>query len=73
MEHLVDCRGLKCPLPALVLAREVRARGAGVYRVRASDPAADVDIPDLCAERGWTCRVLGSGRFLVTVGPEAEA
>lgn len=49
----VDARGLRCPLPALRLARAVRENGAGAYRLLADDPAAQRDIPALCAERGW--------------------
>lgn len=49
----VDARGLRCPLPALRLARAVREGGAGSYLLRADDPAAQRDIPALCAERGW--------------------
>jgi tRNA 2-thiouridine synthesizing protein A len=50
----VDARGLRCPLPALRLARAVRESGPGRYRLLAGDPAAQTDIPALCAERGWS-------------------
>jgi tRNA 2-thiouridine synthesizing protein A len=49
----VDARALRCPLPALRLARAVREGGPGRYRLLADDPAAQGDIPALCAERGW--------------------
>jgi len=49
----VDARGLRCPLPALRLARAVREGGAGRYTLLADDPAAQADIPALCRERGW--------------------
>lgn len=51
--HEVDARGLRCPLPALRLARAVRENGARRYLLLADDPAAQRDIPALCAERGW--------------------
>ncbi len=61
----VDARGLRCPIPALRLARAVREGGPGRYRLLADDPAADADIPALCAERGWTLLEAGTGVFLV--------
>lgn len=61
----VDARGLRCPIPALRLARAVREGGPGYYRLLADDPAADADIPALCAERGWTLLEAGPGQFEV--------
>jgi tRNA 2-thiouridine synthesizing protein A len=61
----VDARGLRCPIPALRLARSVREGGPGRYRLRADDPAAEADIPALCAERGWTLLEASGGIFLV--------
>jgi tRNA 2-thiouridine synthesizing protein A len=61
----VDARGLRCPIPALRLARAVREGGPGRYRLLADDPAADADIPALCAERGWTLLEAGAGVFRV--------
>lgn len=63
--RLVDARGLKCPLPALRLARAVRESGAGPYRLLADDPAAKSDIPALCNERGWVLKSAGEGAFVV--------
>jgi tRNA 2-thiouridine synthesizing protein A len=59
----VDARGLRCPLPALRLARAVREGGPGRYLLLAEDPAAQADIPALCAERGWTLLSATEGRF----------
>jgi tRNA 2-thiouridine synthesizing protein A len=61
----VDARGLRCPIPALRLARAVREGGPGRYRLQADDPAADADIPALCAERGWALLEAAPGTFLV--------
>lgn len=61
----VDARGLRCPIPALRLARAVREGGAGRYRLLADDPAADADIPALCAERGWALLKADPGLFEV--------
>lgn len=63
----VDARGLRCPLPALRLARAVREGGPGRYRLVADDPAAGRDIPALAAERGWRVRALAGLVFEVEV------
>lgn len=49
----IDARGLLCPLPVLK-ARKVLAgaRPGTVLLLRASDPAAWVDVPHFCAEAG---------------------
>lgn len=66
---LVDARGLRCPLPALRLARAVREGGPGLYRLLADDPAAERDIPDLARERGWRLAAAGGGDFRLDVPP----
>lgn len=66
-QKLIDARGLRCPLPALRLARAIREQGSGHYRLLADDPAAERDIPALCNERGWTLQDQGAGGFLVLV------
>lgn len=63
--HEVDARGLRCPLPALRLARAVREKGPGRYCLLADDPAAEADIPALATERGWHLLDAGGGRFVV--------
>lgn len=52
---LIDARGLKCPWPALRLARAVRQSGGGggTFELIAEDPAAARDIPRLAEENGW--------------------
>lgn len=64
---LVQAQALRCPLPALALARAVREGGPGRYRLLADDPAAIADIPALCAERGWKLAATGDGWFDVIV------
>lgn len=51
---IIAAEGLRCPLPALRLAKAVRDHGPGLYHLVADDPAAETDIPALCSERGWT-------------------
>ena len=51
---IVDARGMRCPWPALRLARAMRTAPAGSsVELLADDPAAEADIPALAAERGW--------------------
>jgi tRNA 2-thiouridine synthesizing protein A len=48
----LDCRGQRCPLPVIALARRVAESPVGtVIRVLADDPAAANDIPAWCRLR----------------------
>jgi tRNA 2-thiouridine synthesizing protein A len=50
--ELLDCRGQRCPLPVIALARRLpELPVGGVVRVLADDPAAAVDIPAWCRLR----------------------
>jgi tRNA 2-thiouridine synthesizing protein A len=50
---VLDCRGQRCPLPVIALARRVPGVPVGaVVRVLADDPAAANDIPAWCRLRG---------------------
>ena len=50
---VLDCRGKRCPLPVIELARRIADVEIGsVLRVLADDPAAAVDIPAWCRMRG---------------------
>ena len=62
----VDARGLRCPWPALRLARAFR-QGAQDVRLRADDPLAAQEIAALAAERGWQVKKDGED-FLVQSG-----
>jgi tRNA 2-thiouridine synthesizing protein A len=49
----LDCRGQRCPLPVIALARRIGEVPVGtVIRVLADDPAAAADIPAWCRLRG---------------------
>lgn len=49
----VDARGLRCPAPVLRAAVAARGLPSGsVLRVRATDPAAAVDLPAWARMRG---------------------
>jgi len=51
-DEVVDCRGQRCPLPVIELARRLAQLPMGaVLRVLADDPAASSDIPAWCRLR----------------------
>ncbi len=53
MDHALDLRGLKCPLPVLRTGRALAALHPGDFLVlTATDPMAAIDIPNLLRERG---------------------
>jgi len=50
--HELDCRGQRCPLPVIALAKRLPQVEVGdVVRVLADDPAAALDIPAWCRLR----------------------
>lgn len=52
---LVDARGMRCPWPALRVARAVRMGGFGtLIHVAADDPAAPGELAKLAEANGWT-------------------
>jgi len=52
-DQVLDCRGQRCPLPVIALARALPTLEVGqVLRVLADDPAAATDIPAWCRIRG---------------------
>jgi tRNA 2-thiouridine synthesizing protein A len=52
---VLDCRGQRCPLPIIELARALPTLPIGtVLRVLADDPAAAIDVPAWCRMRGQT-------------------
>jgi tRNA 2-thiouridine synthesizing protein A len=51
----LDCRGQRCPLPVIALARRLPALPVGgVLRLLADDPAAAPDVAAWCRLRGQT-------------------
>ncbi|GGE88644.1 sulfurtransferase TusA family protein [Sphingomonas prati] len=52
---LVDTRGMRCPWPAVRLARAVRGGADGAhYILMADDPNAGSEIAALAAANGWS-------------------
>ena len=54
----IDARGLKCPWPALRLARAMRDEDS--VTIVADDPIAPSEIAALSAERGWQSEEISS-------------
>lgn len=51
---VLDLRGLKCPLPALMAKRRLNALARGVIvTVISDDPMAAVDVPHMCHQEGF--------------------
>ena len=49
----LDALGLLCPLPVLKIAKRMQELAIGeVLRVETDDPAALIDIPHFCNEKG---------------------
>lgn len=73
-EDVLDLRGLKCPLPALMTRRALARRPEGaILAVITDDPLAVLDIPHMCAGEGHqvirTEREGNVARFLLRRGP----
>jgi len=60
----IDARGMKCPWPALRVARAMR-EGAGAVIVTADDPVAPAELAALADGHGWTFAAIGADRFLL--------
>ena len=69
-ETFIDARAMRCPWPALRLARAMReAAVPATVRLVADDPKAPTEIAQLAAAQGWslTCEASADGWiFMVT-------
>ena len=55
---------MRCPWPALRLARAMR-EGHEAVELVADDPRAGDEVAALCDEHGWSVEQLGPARFRV--------
>ena len=55
-ETLLDLRGLRCPWPAIRVARAIREAGpdGAIILAVADDPIAPREIGTVAEERGWS-------------------
>jgi len=52
--EILDLRGLKCPLPALIARRHLeRSKASGKIIVLSDDPMAPIDLAHMCAQEGY--------------------
>jgi len=52
-DHIIDARGLSCPLPVLKVRKAIRAFATGeLVRILATDPLAEQDFRDFCRVSG---------------------
>jgi tRNA 2-thiouridine synthesizing protein A len=64
-DEIVDCRGLKCPLPVLKTEKRLGQVGAGTrVVVLATDPIAKIDIPLFCTQNGHACEMSVEGEVM---------
>jgi tRNA 2-thiouridine synthesizing protein A len=62
----IDCRGQRCPLPVIALARNIRDVAIGeTLTVLADDPAAANDIAAWCRMKGQELVESGATSFTV--------
>ena len=65
LDEIIDCRGLKCPLPVLRTERRIAQVKPGTRLiVLATDPIAKIDIPLFCTQNGHACDVSSDGDVL---------
>lgn len=64
-DEIIDCIGLKCPLPVLRTEKRLAQiePGAKVI-VLATDPIAKIDIPLFCTQNGHGCETSLDGDVL---------
>ena len=65
-ETILDCRGLKCPLPVLRTRKALRAmRPDDILVVECTDPLAAIDIPNLVNQTGDRLEDIGTNETLL--------
>ena len=57
-DEIIDCRGLRCPLPVLKMEKRLGQLKPGArVTVLATDPIARIDIPLFCTQHGHECEM----------------
>nr|WP_087573709.1 sulfurtransferase TusA family protein [Sphingomonas sp. CDS-1] len=59
----IDARGMKCPWPALRVARAMRSGDA--VTIEADDPIAPAELEALARQQGWTFAASGAQLFAI--------
>ncbi|AEG47757.1 putative redox protein [Sphingobium chlorophenolicum L-1] len=60
----IDARGMKCPWPALRVARAMRS--ADAVTVEADDPVAPTELEALARQQGWEFAAKGAHLFAIS-------
>jgi tRNA 2-thiouridine synthesizing protein A len=64
--HLVDARGLKCPLPVLMARRALKKHAE--VTLLTDDPASVLDVPVFCARETYDVETsAGSGGYTFVI------
>jgi tRNA 2-thiouridine synthesizing protein A len=71
-DEIIDCRGLRCPLPVLKTEKRLgQLRPGAAVTVLATDPIAKIDIPLFATQHGHACEMTLEGdvmRFVIVKG-----
>ncbi len=63
---IVDCRGLKCPLPILKLEKYLSGKSGPIkVKLLSDDEMAIIDITHFCNKGGYCCQTIDEGEYLV--------
>lgn len=63
----LNCLGMRCPLPIIVLGKEIRSVFAGEsIRLLSDDPATELDLRAWARMTGNQIELLGENEYLVT-------
>jgi tRNA 2-thiouridine synthesizing protein A len=52
--HRIDARGMRCPWPAIRLAKALREQGSDEVEILADDPAAPRELRLVADHAGWS-------------------
>ena len=69
---LLDTRGMRCPWPAIRLARALRD-GAKAVEVLADDPAAGRELAAVATAQGFAMKIVGNERFRIESARDLNA
>ncbi|HWK36552.1 sulfurtransferase TusA family protein [Sphingomonas sp.] len=64
----IDARGMRCPWPAIRLARTLRDHPAAAVAILADDPAAPGELAAVARLAGRTLHSDGPARFRIDAG-----
>ena len=64
-DEIIDCRGLRCPLPVLRTEKRLgQLQSGAAVTVLATDPIAKIDIPLFCTQNGHQCEMSMDGEVM---------